>query len=58
MRRISHRSDSSVNRVHTYNMVDAKLDNPFRPERELRTIVREAKGLREYRPLRARLQSA
>lgn len=59
MRKISQRSHASMNRIHSYNMVDAKLDNPHLTIRELPAIVKEANGIkRAYTPLRRSLRKA
>lgn len=49
MLKVSNRSYSSRNRVGTYNMADAKLDNPHRAMRDLPKIVREVNEIR-FRP--------
>jgi len=56
MHKARSHSYNSVNRVGTYNFIDAKIDNPHRPTRELPAIVREVREIR-FRPRGKRMES-
>jgi hypothetical protein len=60
MRRINTKSAGLENHVGKYNRVDARLDNPHTPDRELDSIVRKARLEDNDRhiPLRQRIKVA